>query len=95
MSENIIPCDLHDYIEVACLYGYEVKLKLKDDQVLTGKAINVVTSEDKHEYLIIDNGQKQQVDLAQLEYLHVLTPNAKFQDISFVDMPKNGQFTAH
>ncbi|MBF6650058.1 MULTISPECIES: Rho-binding antiterminator [unclassified Methylobacter] len=95
MSENIISCDLFDYIEVACLYGYEVKLKLKDDQVLIGKAINVTTSGDRREFLIIDNGQKQQVDLAQLAYMHVLTPDAKFHDVSFVDMPVNGQVRAH
>lgn len=95
MNENIIACDLFDYIEVACLYGYEVKLKLKDDQVLTGKAINVTTSGDKREFLIIDNGQKQQVDLTQLAYMHVLTPGAKFHDVSFVDMPVIGQVRAH
>jgi Rho-binding antiterminator len=31
---TIIACALHDYIEIACLYGYQLKLELKNQQTL-------------------------------------------------------------
>lgn len=83
MSQENISCELHDFIEVACMYGYQVQLALKDDQVIEGKAVDITTSKDKHEYLIIKNEQEQQVELTQLAKLTVLTPNAQFKEIIF------------
>ncbi|MBW6454211.1 MAG: Rho-binding antiterminator, partial [Methyloprofundus sp.] len=55
MSQCHITCALHDYIEIACMYGYQVKLRLKNGQIISGKALDIQTSVDKREYLIIDN----------------------------------------
>jgi Rho-binding antiterminator len=46
---TIISCALHDYIEIACLYGNQLKLELKNQKTLAGKAMGVVTSADKKE----------------------------------------------
>ncbi len=43
MSQENISCELHDFIEVACMYGYHVQLALKDDQVIEGKAVDITT----------------------------------------------------
>ncbi|MCK9609289.1 MAG: Rho-binding antiterminator [Methylomonas sp.] len=83
MSKCAIACDLHDYIEIACLYHYQVVLTLRDQQTIEGKAIDTLTSTEKREYLIIDNGQKQQIELNQLKKLQVLTPNAQFTEVIF------------
>ena len=83
MSQQNISCELHDFIEVACMYGYQVQLALKDGQVIEGKAVDITTSKEKREYLIINNGQEQQVELTQLTKLTVLTPNAQFKDVNF------------
>lgn len=84
MTQQLIECELHDYIEVACMYGYQVRLILKDQQVLEGKAKDIVTTAEKHEYLLIDSDEgSQQVELVQLEKLQVLTPNAKFKEVVF------------
>ena len=83
MSQENISCELHDFIEVACMYGYQIQLALKDDQVIEGKAVDITTSKDKREYLIIKNEQEQQVELTQLTKLTVLTPNAQFKEVSF------------
>ena len=83
MSHENISCELHDFIEVACMYGYQVQLALKDDQVIEGKVVDITTSKDKREYLIINNGQEQQVELTQLTKLTVLTPNAQFKEVIF------------
>ncbi len=84
MSQCSISCELHDYLEIACMYGYRVKLTLKNHQTLEGKALDTLTTAEKREYLVIDNGHEQpQIELNQLAKMQVLTPNAKFKDVSF------------
>lgn len=84
MQTSPIACELHDYIEIVCLYAYRVQLKLRDGQVIEGDAQDTFTSEDKREYLIVNNnGQSQQVELSQLSKLQVLTANAKFRQVTF------------
>ncbi len=84
MTQSIIDCELHDYLEVACLYGYEVQLTLKDQQTIQGKAKNIITTAEKREFLIVENAQGlQQIELIQLQKLQVITPNAQFTEIIF------------
>lgn len=83
MTSCPISCELHDYLEIACLYGYQVKLTLTDQQTLEGKALDTLTTAEKREYLLIDNGEKQQVELGQIKKLQVLTPNAQFTEVVF------------
>lgn len=78
-----ISCELHDYIEIACLYNYRVKLTLKNHQIIEGKAVDLKTIE-KREYLMIDNGQEQQqIELNQFDKMQVITPNAQFKEVNF------------
>ena len=79
---TLISCALHDYIEVACMYGYQIKLLLKNKQIIEGKAIAISTYE-KREYLLLENGLQQKIELIEINLLEVLTPRAKFQKISF------------
>lgn len=83
MEQNIIACELHDFVEVACMYGYQLRLILKNNQEIEGKAIDIVQSDDKREFLVIDNGSRQQVDLVELSKMQVLTPSAKFTEVIF------------
>jgi Rho-binding antiterminator len=84
MSQCSISCELHDYLEIACMYGYRVRLTIKNHQTIEGKAIDTVTTAEKREYLVIDNGyEKHEVELNQLVKMEVLTPNAKFKKVSF------------
>jgi Rho-binding antiterminator len=84
MTERLISCDLHDYIEVACMHHYRVELVLKGGEVLEGKALDVITSPEKREFLVIDNGgQKQQIELTDLHKMSALTPNATFTEVEF------------
>lgn len=83
MTQDAISCELHDFVEVVCMYGYRLKLILKDGQVVEGKAIDIVNSADKRECLVIDNDERQQIDLTRLAKMEVLTPNAKFREVIF------------
>ncbi len=84
MNHCTISCELHDYLEIACMYGYRVKLTLKDQQIIEGKAVDVLTTAEKREYMVIDNGrEQQQIEVNQFSKMQVLTANAKFKEISF------------
>jgi Rho-binding antiterminator len=66
------------------MYGYRVKLTLKDQQIIEGKAIDVLTTAEKREYLMIDNGlEHQNIESNQLSKMQVLTLNAKFTEVTF------------
>ncbi|MCQ8179706.1 Rho-binding antiterminator [Methylomonas sp. SURF-1] len=75
-----IACNLHDYLEIACIYGYRVKLTLTDGSVVAGKAVDTVTTADKREYLQLDT---ERVETNRLAKLEVLTPGAKFKEVLF------------
>lgn len=77
---QVIACQLHDYLEIACMYGYRVKLTLKDGQIVAGKAVDTMTTTDKREYLVLDS---EKVETQRLAKLEVLTPGAKFMEILF------------
>lgn len=83
MNSCRISCELHDYIEIACMQGYRVRLTLKDGRIIEGKAVDVFTTPEKREFLLLDNGQKQQVELNQLVRMTPLTPNASFKEVLF------------
>jgi Rho-binding antiterminator len=83
MTHCTISCELHDYLEIACLYAYQVRLILKDQQIIEGKALDTMTTAEKREYLVIDNGKKQPIELRQIKKLQVLTANAKFSEVVF------------
>jgi len=82
MERDVISCELHDFVEVACMYGYQLRLILKNGEAIEGKALDIV-SVDQRELLVIENGGKQQVDLMTLSKMEVLTPNAKFSEVVF------------
>ena len=83
MSQCAISCDLHDYIEIACMYGYRIRLVLKDNKIIEGKARDIVSVE-KREYLVLVNReQEQRVELINLSKMYVLTDHAKFDEVSF------------
>ena len=81
MNQQTISCDLHDYFEIACLYGYRVRLILKDGEIVEGKACDLISVE-KREYLVLDNEQAQQVDLTRIAKMQVLTIPAQFDEVS-------------
>lgn len=84
MNQCSMSCELHDYLEIACMYGYRVQLTLKNHQTLEGKALDTLTTAEKREYLVIGNGHEQsRIELNQLAKMQVLSPNAKFKEVSF------------
>lgn len=61
MNENkVLNCDLHDYVEIACMFKIEVEITLKDQSVITGLPVTTKIDSSRSECLVllVDNQQK-------------------------------------
>ena len=80
----MLKCDLHDYIEVVCLYHYRLKLTLSSGAVLTGTALTTRYNQQRQECLVIQQHQaEQQVLLEEIVQLEVTVQNPHLQQVRF------------
>ena len=81
----MIRCELYDYIEIACLDSYQVKLRLADGSEITGQAETTGIDPMTGEYLqLVDaNGQRLQAPLDSLCCLTVLSRPCRFEQVTF------------
>lgn len=79
---KMIPCEHYDYLELACLRGYRLKIELIDGTECQGQAITTQTRADKTEWLIIQEQQtKQSLRLDHIVAITPLDPNAEFSRV--------------
>jgi len=87
-----IPCDLHDYLEIACIYGVAVRLNLKDaddaphetPKSLVGHCITTLTDPRKLEWLLLQTDTVNHcLPLDQLMTMISLDLHAPFQQVQF------------
>lgn len=72
-------CDLHDYLEIACLRSYQLDIELVDGQRLIARALTTRTSSDKEEFLVIEQqGAQQEIRLDQLLAITPREAHAEF-----------------
>ncbi|VVP81415.1 Protein rof [Pseudomonas fluorescens] len=77
-------CDLHDYLEIACLRGYRLDVELKDGGRLQARALTTRTASSKEEFLCLETADGQQE--IRLDHLLAITPldaNAQFGRVLF------------
>ena len=80
----MISCNEYDYIEIACMFRYSVRLLLRDDTVLEGIAVDTFTNQQKQECIRLqqDEGERL-VLLDSLKQLKVLSDNPRFTLVNF------------
>jgi Rho-binding antiterminator len=66
-----IACELHDYVEIACLHGYRLLIELEDGNALKAKAVTTRAT-DGEEFLVIDGNQTP--GEIRLDRLAAITP---------------------
>jgi Rho-binding antiterminator len=72
-------CDLHDYLEIACLFGYTLDIELSDGQRLTARAITTRTAHTREEFLEVETTDgRHEIRLDQLLAITPLDNNARF-----------------
>ncbi|WP_454254746.1 Rho-binding antiterminator [Pseudomonas sp. Marseille-Q8238] len=73
MNERYQPlaCSLYDHLEVACLYGYQLRVELRDGSELQAQAITT-RSVNKEEFLLLRNASGEH--LLRLDQFLAITP---------------------
>ena len=72
-------CDVHDYLEIACLHGYRLQVELIDGRSYAARALTTRTAPSKEEFFVLQNDDSQlEVRLDQLLAITPLDPNASF-----------------
>ena len=78
-----ISCELYDYVEIACMRGYDVSLGLRDGSSIQGKATTTQTKATC-EFLVIQIGaEAHPVRLDLIAKLQVLSRPSQFEEIDF------------
>lgn len=67
-----LDCDLHDFLEIACLHGYRLQVELLEGQGFVARALDTRTAPSKEEFLVLqgDTGRKE----IRLDRLLAITP---------------------
>ena len=82
---KIIDCHIHDYIEIACLYDFQVNLELVNKASIQGRAKTTETSADKREWFLLEiNDQSEKVEFSTIKSMQAITPNPHFDKIEFL-----------
>ena len=81
---KILSCHIHDTIEIACLYGFNICLQLSNQQTVQGKAMTTNTLPNKTENLLVLVGdQTINVDLSDIVTMKAVTQNPHFDLVEF------------
>ena len=78
-------CDVHDYLESACMHRYRLQVELIDGRSFVARALTTRTAASKEEFLLLarDSGQCE-VRLDQLLAISPLGLNVSFGRIELV-----------
>ena len=80
----MISCHEYDYIEIACMYRYEVKVCMVDNTEITGIALDTTRNEKKQECLKLSiKKETKLIVLNRVASLTVLTKNPHFECVRF------------
>lgn len=84
MTHNIIKCDLHDYLEIACLFKVEVELTLKDATKITGIPITTTIDSERNECLaVMKDTQQILIQTNLLDQMRAVVVNRHFDIVEF------------
>lgn len=76
-----IECERHDYVEIACLYGYRLLIELVDGSSFKAKAVTTRNTKEE-EFLVLAESESQgEVRLDQLLAITALGEGAKFNRV--------------
>lgn len=80
----MISCELHDYIEIACTFGYPLRLTLKNGEVIEGRATDTQRDAQRNECIALEvDGCIRLLVLDALSEMTALIANPHFSSIRF------------
>jgi len=80
----MIACHQHDYVEIACMHKFPVKLLLKNGMEIEGIANDTTINNNREECIILKTGDKEQiVVLDKIKEMDVQIENPHFTLVKF------------
>ena len=80
----MISCASHDYVEIACLYGFVVKLVFRNGKVVQGKALQTTVNQNKEECIVLETQRgDEKIVLEYVASMEAITKNPHFEHIDF------------
>ncbi|MBQ4846747.1 Rho-binding antiterminator [Pseudoalteromonas sp. MMG005] len=76
---QVMTCDDHDFIEIACLYNYSIKITTRSADNYQGRALDTQYNQQRQQCIcIVCDEQPILIELDTIAEIHVLTPNPHF-----------------
>lgn len=83
-DDLMISCEQQDYVEIACMYNYLIKLTLKSGEKFEGIAFDVKQNKNREECINIRvNDIDSMVVLDSISQMEVLVDNPHFKVVTF------------
>lgn len=81
----MVSCNQHDYLEIICMFHYEVAVHTVLGERVTGEALDVKLDNTRSEVLMLktENSDVQEVSTDSIRLIEVLTPVARFSRVEF------------
>lgn len=80
----MITCNEYDYIEIACLYRFPVRLTMKTGESIEGVVFDTTRNESRNECIKLHVGSTEAtVELESISKLNVLIDNPHFSEVVF------------
>jgi len=81
----LISCANHDYVEIACMYGFIIRLYLKSGTVVEGEAFQTAFNADREECVLVKTASgHEKIALDQVVVMEAVTKNPHFEKIEFL-----------
>lgn len=77
MKNTILHCDLHDYLEIACLYKIEVTITLLNNSCYSGKLLTTGVNKATGEFITISLGENNDIMNIAMMSLKSMQPHSK------------------
>jgi len=80
----MISCGQYDYIEIACMHHYKIRITMKSSTVIEGIAMDTTRDESRNECIKIGTSESETlVVLNDISKLEVLSENRQFSEVVF------------
>lgn len=80
----MISCQQYDYIEIACMYRFPVRITLKNEEVIEATAYDTKKNDKNEECLLLKAGDKEQlVTLDEIAQMEAQIENPHFTSVTF------------
>lgn len=80
----MISCNEHDYVEIACMYRYPIKLTMKTGEVIECTALDTQYNAASEECIKVSvGGTESEIIIDKISKLEVCIENPHFKQVCF------------